>query len=113
MIVCTTKRTELLPYRRQKMVADLVGGDISSNGSAALFEAHGKGSQATEVGDQKTDKQLPVVKMHHTLERLLCQRVFMRALNYEEMNDHDGLRDDIALQTAYGSNTQLASMLMV
>ena len=41
--------------------------------------------------------------------RLLRQRVYSVALGYEDANDHDALRDDLALQTACGGDRRLAS----
>jgi len=45
----------------------------------------------------------------HKLPALLRQRVFAVALGYEDVNDHGGLRDDLALQTAVGRDRRLAS----
>ena len=38
--------------------------------------------------------------VQHTTEQLLRQRVFGLCQGYEDLNDHDRLRDDLALQTA-------------
>ena len=40
--------------------------------------------------------------VQHTAEQLLRQRVFGLCQGYEDLNDHDRLRDDLALQTAVG-----------
>ena len=45
----------------------------------------------------------------HDLERLLQQRLYGLALGYEDLNDHDTLRHDVALQTAAGTDQALAS----
>ncbi len=48
-------------------------------------------------------------KVSHKLLALLRQRVYAVALGHEDVNDHGGLRDDLALQTALGRDTRLAS----
>ena len=40
---------------------------------------------------------------------MLRQRVYGLALGYEDLNDHDQLRKDLALQTATERDTDLAS----
>lgn len=45
----------------------------------------------------------------HSLRDLLRQRIYGLALGYEDLNDHHGLRQDIAVQTAVDRDTPLAS----
>lgn len=45
----------------------------------------------------------------HSVENLLRQRVYALALGYEDLNDHDELRHDPALQTAVGRDVDMAS----
>jgi len=45
----------------------------------------------------------------HSLERLLQQRLYGLALGYEDLNDHETLREDAALQTAEETDQALAS----
>jgi hypothetical protein len=40
---------------------------------------------------------------------MLRQRVYALALGYEDLNDHDALRHDPALQTAVGRDVDMAS----
>ena len=42
-------------------------------------------------------------RVEHSLESLLGQRVFALALGYEDINDHDRLRDDSLLALALWS----------
>ncbi len=37
------------------------------------------------------------------IERLLAQRIFGLCLGYEDLNDHDSVRDDPALAVAVGA----------
>ncbi|MDL2317440.1 IS1380 family transposase [Desulfovibrio sp. OttesenSCG-928-A18] len=45
----------------------------------------------------------------HSVENLLRQRIYAIALGYEDLNDHDELRHDPALQTAVGRDVDMAS----
>ncbi len=45
----------------------------------------------------------------HSVENMLRQRVYALALGYEDLNDHDELRHDPALQTAAGRDVEMAS----
>jgi hypothetical protein len=45
----------------------------------------------------------------HDLKNPLQQRLYAIALGYEDLNDHEALRQDVALQTAVERNRLLAS----
>jgi hypothetical protein len=45
----------------------------------------------------------------HSVENFLRQRVYALALGYEDLNDHNALRRDPALQTAVGRDVDMAS----
>lgn len=45
----------------------------------------------------------------HDLKILFRQRLYAIALGYEDLNDHDALRQDVALQTAVERDQSLAS----
>ena len=48
-------------------------------------------------------------KIDHEVGDILRQRVYGLALGYEDLNDHSSLRKDTAIQTAVGSDKDLAS----
>jgi hypothetical protein len=48
-------------------------------------------------------------KLTHPLVTLLRQRIYGLCQGYEDLNDHDRLRTDVALQTAVEQDVQLAS----
>jgi hypothetical protein len=89
--------------------ADFLGGDISSNGGALLLKLadHRLGLLAGLARRLSDPRQAG--KVDHALLPLLRQRVYGLALGYEDVNDHDALRDDLALQTAVGRDVRLAS----
>jgi hypothetical protein len=88
---------------------DFSGGDISSNGGVGLLDlAERQLGLLSDLARRLSDARQRG-KVRHDLAALLRQRVFAIALGYEDVNDHDGLRDDLALQTACGKDRRLAS----
>jgi len=61
-------------------------------------------SVAKAIGDERHK-----TSCEHTLEVLLKQRIYALALGYEDLNDHQALRHDLALQTAIASDNPLSS----
>lgn len=93
----------------RRVEADFAGGDISSNGGALLLSASDRRLGLLSGLARRLDDRRQAVKVDHRLLPLLRQRVYAVALGYEDVNDHDGLRDDLALQTACGRAERLAS----
>jgi hypothetical protein len=48
-------------------------------------------------------------RITHSLRDLLAQRIYGLCCGYEDLNDHDALRDDLLMQTAVGRVDALAS----
>ena len=109
MTNCTPLQLEFPGFNRRKIQADFSGGHVSSNGGALLLR------QADRRLDllRKTQKALSDPRRQsscdHSLLAMLRQRVYGLALGYEDLNDHDQLRKDLALQTATERDTDLAS----
>ncbi len=91
------------------MAADFAGGDISSNGGALLLAAADRRLGLLSGLARRLDDARQAGKVEHKLLALLRQRVYAVALGHEDVNDHGGLRDDLALQTSVGCDTRLAS----
>jgi hypothetical protein len=89
--------------------ADFGGGDISSNGGAPLLAAVDRRLGLLSGLARRLDDERQASKVEHKLLPLLRQRVYALALGHEDVNDHGGLRDDVALQTSVGRDTRLAS----
>ncbi len=91
------------------MAVDFEGGDISSNGGAVLLSA-AEGRLGLLSGlARRLDDPRQTGKVEHKLAAVLRQRVFAIGLGHEDVNDHEALRDDLALQTACGRDRRLAS----
>ena len=109
MTDCTPSKIALPGCRGRRVAADFAGGDISSNGGAALLALADRRLGLLSGLARRLDDGRQAGKIDHKLLPLLRQRVYAVALGHEDVNDHGGLRDDLALQTALGSDRRLAS----
>ena len=109
MTDCTLSRIEFPRCRGRRVEVDFGGGDVTSNGGSALLSAADRRLGLLSGLARRLDDQRQAGKVEHKLLALLRQRVYAVALGHEDVNDHDGLRDDLALQTAVGCDERLAS----
>jgi hypothetical protein len=103
MTECNQDRFEFAstPGTRQ-IVAEFNGGTITSDaGSLLLKEVDLKMNLLERFSQCFTDRRSPL-RIEHTLEQMLRQRVFGLALGYEDLNDHDLLRQDPLLGVLAG-----------
>ena len=89
---------------RRKVRARFDGGRMSSDGGALLLRAVDQRVGLTRrlaacFADHRNAR-----RCEHSLQRLLAQRLFGLALGYEDICDHDRLRDDSLLALAVGSD---------
>ena len=109
MTDCSLSTIEFPTCCRRRVAADFGGGDISSNGGAVLLSA-AEGRLGLLSGlARRLDDPRQTGKVEHKLAAVLRQRVFAIGLGHEDVNDHEALRDDLALQTACGRDRRLAS----
>ena len=97
------------PSKRRRIEAEFTGAEVTSNGGAPLLAEADRRLGLTEaaaraMGDDRRRKSV----VHPTLS-ILRQRVYALVLGHEDLNDHDGLRRDTALQAAAGRDAALAS----
>ena len=109
MTDCTLSKIEFPRCRGRRVAADFGGGDISSNGGALLLSAADRRLGLLSGLARRLVDARQAGKVEHKLLPLLRQRVYAVALGYEDVNDHDDLRDDLVLQTACGRAERLAS----
>jgi hypothetical protein len=107
--MCSSKKLVLKAQKGRKVEISFDGGDITSDGGVLLL--------------QKADERLDLLKQvaariqdprrqascEHSVLHLLRQRVYGIGLGYEDLNDHDTLRNDLAIQTAVGAEKTLGS----
>ena len=109
MTDCTFSKIEFPRCCGRRVEVDFAGGDITSNGGAVLLAAADRRLGLLSGLARRLDDGRQTGKIEHRLLPLLRQRAYAVALGYEDVNDHDGLRDDLALQTAVGRDRRLAS----
>jgi hypothetical protein len=93
MTVCTTKKIEFARSKGRKIEAEFSGGDVTSDGGILLLKMADQ-----KLGLIKKDDPRDQDKCNHDQVTMLRQRIFSLALGYEDLNDHDTLRKDKALQ---------------
>jgi len=106
---CTQESFAFPPCKRRRVEAQFDGGDITSDGGVLLLQQVDQRlglsrAIAGVIGDPRRQ-----ASCQHDLLSLLRQRLYGLALGYEDLNDHQTLRNDLALQTAVKRDTALAS----
>ncbi len=101
-----TDRTQQLllfqPVGRRQVVADFDAGRVSSDGGVLLLsETENRVGIVSRFAACFTDHRDPEL-IEHTVEELLRQRILGLCAGYEDLNDHDTLRDDALLAAAVG-----------
>ena len=109
MTECTQTALQFPGFSRRKIDVSFNGGDITSNGGVQLLRLADERTglikaAARAIGDSRRRKSCT-----HDLESLVRQRVYGISLGYEDLNDHEALRSDLALQTALSRDESLAS----
>jgi hypothetical protein len=106
---CTATRVPFSKLKRREIDVRFDGGEVSSDGGLLLLrEVERRLGLLRAVSEVLPDPRSPLLVRHPT-EHLLRQRVFALCQGYEDLNDHDRLRDDLALQTALERDTPAAS----
>jgi Transposase DDE domain group 1 len=91
---CNGKGYQLQPLGRRSVVADFDGGRITSEAGAVLLrELESRRGMVRQFAECFVDYRDPD-RIEHTVEELVKQRVYGLALGYEDLNDHDRLRQD-------------------
>jgi hypothetical protein len=94
---------------RREIDVGFDGGDVSSDGGLLLLrQVERRLGLLKAVAEILPDPRSPLLVKHKT-EQMLRQRVFGLCQGYEDLNDHDTLRNDLAVQTALERDTAGAS----
>ena len=109
MTKCTQELFSFPACKRRKIKARFDGGSVTSDGGSLLLRQAdrllGLTAQAAEALEDPRRK----ASCEHSLVDLLRQRVYGIALGYEDLNDHETLRHDLAFQTATDRDRSLSS----
>ena len=94
---CTAAQLEFHGLCRRAVVGEFNGGKISSDsGGLLLREVEKRTHILQRLAECFVDYRNPD-QIEHTVESLIKQRVMGLALGYEDLNDHDALRQDSLL----------------
>lgn len=85
------------------------GGDITSDGGVILLRSADKKLGLCERLSKILKDPRDPSRVEHSLLTMLKQRIFGIALGYEDLNDHDRLRKDPAIQSSVDQEKELAS----
>jgi Transposase DDE domain group 1 len=95
----------------REIVAEFSGGTISSDGGGLLLqETDSKMNLLTRFSQCFVDLRNPDL-IEHSVEQLIRQRVYALALGYEDLNDHDQLRQDPLLGVMAGKAEPVTELL--
>lgn len=109
MTKCNSSTLVFTGVGSRRVEADFSGGFITSDGGVPLLREMDRHLGLTKaVAGQLADER-QAGKIDHSMLSLVRQRVYALALGYEDGNDHDQLRHDLALQSAVGRDGELAS----
>jgi len=96
-------------FDRRKIEANFSGGNVSSDGGLMLLRQADRRLGLTRAIDAALpDPRHPVFITHRQID-LLRQRIYGLAAGYEDLNDHDTLRNDLLWQSAVDRDSELAS----
>jgi len=105
----TPKRLEFARCQRRVVEADFSGGEITSDGGVLLLSELDRQLGLTAALDRALSDPRCAGRVEHSQLSLLRQRIYGLCLGYEDLNDHQTLRSDPALQTALNRVMPLAS----
>ena len=94
MTQCNRQPLLFSSLKPQKIMADFDGGRLTSDaGGLLLREANRKLGLIRRLADCISDPRDPLMTVHDQ-QTMMAQRIFGIALGYEDLNDHNTLRDD-------------------
>lgn len=83
---------------QKKIMADFNGGDITTDGGLPLLREVDRNIGLIDAFDSAIDDPRCPWLIEHDQRTILAQRIFALAAGYEDLNDHQTLRDDTLMQ---------------
>ena len=106
MTECSTDAIQFSSVDRRQVVADFLGGRLTSDAGVLLLrEVDQKIGLLEAINDAIPDPRDPA-GITHDQRTMLAQRIFSIALGYEDLNDQQTMRTDAALQVAAGVDSE-------
>ena len=109
MTNCNATALEFPRCQRRRVEAEFSGGDVTSDGGIVLLREMDRRLGLSKAIDRVLYDPRNPVMIQHSQRSLLQQRIYGLCLGYEDLNDHQTLRDDPAWQTAVERDECLAS----
>jgi len=100
MTHCTSAALPFASGKRRTIEADFSGGVLTSDAGALLLREADRQLGLIDALDRAIPDPRNPDRIAHPQRALLAQRIFAIACGYEDLNDHDRLRDDPLWQTA-------------
>lgn len=94
---CKPEQLEFHALGRRDVIGQFAGGRITTDGGGILLREVEKRTHILHRLSQCFQDYRHADLIEHTLESLIKQRVYGLALGYEDLNDHDELRQDALL----------------
>ena len=98
---CKPEQLAFQPLGRREVTGRFDGGRITSDGGGLRREVDQRIGLLECLAGCFTDYRNPA-SIEHSMRKLLAQRVYGLALGYEDLNDHDDLRQDSTLALLVG-----------
>lgn len=108
MTVCSTSADLFPACKSRKVEVDFKGGDVTSDGGVLLLRQVDRRLGLTRTLSRRLHDPRRKKSVEHPLVALLRQRIYAIGLGYEDLNDHDTLRDDLGFQTGVERADRLA-----
>src|SRR5499433_1934050 len=94
MTECTQSEFQFAAHISRQVVARFDGGTMTTDaGGLLLRETDQRLNLLPRLAQCFVDRRSPVL-VKHTVQELVSQRVYGLALGYEDLNDHEQLRND-------------------
>jgi len=107
--VCNPELFHFPAVKKRTVSASFTGGDVTSDGGIALLRQIDRRLGLTNALAKVLPDPRDPERIEHPLLSLVRQRIYGLAQGYEDLNDHDTLRHDLAWQTAVERDRPLAS----
>jgi len=107
--VCNPELFQFPAVKKRSVCASFTGGEVTSDGGITLLRQTDRRIGLTKALAQVLPDPRDPQRIEHPLLSLVRQRIYGLAQGYEDLNDHDTLRHDLAWQTAVERDTALAS----
>ena len=109
MTECTQGRFDFPAVKRRQIEASFSGAHITSDGGLLLLRQADRHLGLLEAVNAALPDPRDSRYVQHDQLALLRQRVYALCQGYEDLNDHDSLRTDLAFQTAVEQDQVLGS----